>query len=53
MSWITSIYWLLDIPSSFLVGYAVLEAPSYVSYVVDLAGDSVFHIAMTQKKGPQ
>jgi hypothetical protein len=27
MSWITSIYWLLDIPASFLVGYAVLEAP--------------------------
>lgn len=25
MSWITSIYWLLDIPASFLVGYAVLE----------------------------
>ena len=28
MSWITSIYWLLDIPASFLVGYAVLEASS-------------------------
>eukprot|EP00434_Breviolum_minutum_P033062 symbB.v1.2.029250.t1/scaffold3178.1/size61925/5 len=25
MSWITSIYWLLDIPASFLVGYAILE----------------------------
>lgn len=26
MAWITSIYWLLDIPASFLVGYAILEA---------------------------
>lgn len=26
MSWITSIYWLLDIPASFLVGHAILEA---------------------------
>lgn len=25
MAWITSIYWLLDIPASFLVGYAILE----------------------------